>query len=136
MVPTHGSRYDVDLKERKLHAVYWTEEPFPVRRGTWFYKSFSDVAYTPYEEALAEKIEVSRSLGFVCLFRFSEWRHSTDAVRHCLCRPLQGEYKLICRTGEWQKRIDLPNGETIVFHNKNQILHYETSNTWTAVTVR
>ena len=56
-VPTQGGRYDVDLKGRMLVAVYWDEEPFPVRRATWFWKVTGD-AWMPYEETIAEKLEV------------------------------------------------------------------------------
>ncbi|XP_055331613.1 SEC23-interacting protein-like isoform X2 [Paramacrobiotus metropolitanus] len=97
MVPTQGGRYDVSLKEKRLFAVYWDEEAYPVRRGTWFWKAAGE-AWVPYEEPVAEKLE--------------------------------GEYKLICRTGEWQKRIDLPGGETIVLHSETTMIHYDSTKTW------
>ena len=67
IVATQGGRYDVDLKERKLLAVYWEEEAFPVRRGTWFWKLTGEV-YVPYEESIAEKLEVRFVLYCLLLF--------------------------------------------------------------------
>ncbi|GAV03438.1 hypothetical protein RvY_13861 [Ramazzottius varieornatus] len=99
-IPTQGGRYDVDLKGRKLVAVYWEEEPFPVRRATWFWKVTGDL-WIPYEETIADKLE--------------------------------GEYKLICRTGQWQKRIDLPGGETIILHSETAMIHYDATKSWADV---
>ncbi|OQV16550.1 SEC23-interacting protein [Hypsibius exemplaris] len=100
IISTQGGRYDVDLKERKLTAVYWEEEKFPVRRGTWFSKMAGEV-FVPYEEQIADKLE--------------------------------GEYRLICKTGDWQKRIDLPGGETIILHSENAMIHYDATKSWTDV---
>lgn len=58
IISTQGNRYDVSLKERKLHAVYWDEEAYLVRRGTWFWKAVGEV-WVPYEEVIADKLEVS-----------------------------------------------------------------------------
>ena len=40
---------------------------------------------------------------------------------------LQKEYKAVATTGTWNKKIDLPRGETIIFHNANVIVHYRPS---------
>ncbi|CAG0920609.1 unnamed protein product [Notodromas monacha] len=50
-------RYDVNVVLRTRHSVYWTEEPTPVRRATWFYREPLDVQFTPYDERFAAKLE-------------------------------------------------------------------------------
>jgi hypothetical protein len=62
IVQTQGGRYDVDLKKRKLTAVYWDEEAFAVRRGTWFWKVAGEI-FVPYEETIADKLEVWSSFS-------------------------------------------------------------------------
>ena len=47
----------------------------------------------------------------------------------------QGEYRLICKTGDWQKRIDLPGGETIILHSDSAMIHYDATKSWTDVAV-
>ena len=41
LVATDGGRYDVCITDRVKTAVYWNEEPLPIRRCSWFYKSNS-----------------------------------------------------------------------------------------------
>ncbi|XP_062410803.1 phospholipase DDHD2 [Sardina pilchardus] len=57
VVPIEGRRYDVRLKERSRHAVYWTEPPSEVRRCLWFYKGNKESAYTPYSENTGQVLE-------------------------------------------------------------------------------
>lgn len=58
VVPVEGRRYDVRLKERSRHAVYWSEPPSEVRRCLWFYKGNKESAYTPYSENTSQVLEV------------------------------------------------------------------------------
>ncbi|CAG0883480.1 unnamed protein product [Darwinula stevensoni] len=57
LVCTDGGRYDVNIFNRTRHAAYWTEDPLPVRRATWFYKGPLESTYTPYDERFANKLE-------------------------------------------------------------------------------
>ncbi len=59
IVPTHGGRFDVDLDSYKREAVYWKENKTDVRRCTWFCRGESEVKLIPYEENVAEILEVS-----------------------------------------------------------------------------
>ena len=63
VVPVEGSRYDVRLKERSRHAVYWSEPPSEVRRGLWFYKGSKESGYTPYPEDASHILEVRELIG-------------------------------------------------------------------------
>eukprot|EP00794_Sanderia_malayensis_P001092 gene1092-436_t len=38
---------------------------------------------------------------------------------------LESEYKLISENGLWSKKVDLPCGDTVIFHNANVIVHYK-----------
>lgn len=58
IVSTDGGRYDVDIGTRLRRAIYWEEEPTPIRRCSWFYKREIDNRYVPYDEAQAQKLEV------------------------------------------------------------------------------
>jgi phospholipase DDHD2 len=57
VIPTDGGRYDVSLKERRKHAIYWDEPIANVRRCTWFYKGNNHHWYMPYDEDTADKLE-------------------------------------------------------------------------------
>lgn len=47
------------ISERLRRAVFWDDsEPCPVRRCSWFKKGPLDAQPTPYEEDVAEKLEV------------------------------------------------------------------------------
>ena len=59
IIATDGGRYDVKFYKRLRCAIYWEEEPCPVRRCTWFYRTESDRWLQPYEEAIAQRLEVS-----------------------------------------------------------------------------
>lgn len=59
ILSTNGGRYDINLRERSRHAIYWDEAPSKVRRCTWFYKSDGENKFVPYEEDLAGTLEVS-----------------------------------------------------------------------------
>ena len=48
LVPTHGGRFDVCIKERTKSAVFWKEDaPYPIRRCSWFYQSNVDGRCVP-----------------------------------------------------------------------------------------
>lgn len=56
---TDGGRHDVCISERLRRAVFWDDaEPCPVRRCSWFKKGPLDAQPTPYDEDVAEKLEV------------------------------------------------------------------------------
>lgn len=38
VISADGGRYDVCIADRTKNAVYWKEEPLPIRRCSWFYK--------------------------------------------------------------------------------------------------
>ena len=61
IVATDGGRYDVKFYERMRYAIYWKEDSCPVRRCTWFYHTESDRWLQPYEEEIAQQLEVSSS---------------------------------------------------------------------------
>ena len=56
-VSVDGGRYDVNISQRTKTAVYWTEDPIPIRRCSWFYKSNSDGRWNPYDEETAARLE-------------------------------------------------------------------------------
>lgn len=59
MVAVDGGRYDVNILRRQRIAVYWEGTPTEVRRCSWFFKGNNDGRFTPYEENIATKLEVS-----------------------------------------------------------------------------
>ena len=58
IISVQGGRYDVDLIERSRTAVYWDEAASYVRRCSWFYKEDGESRFLPYEESIADKLEV------------------------------------------------------------------------------
>ena len=66
-IATDGGRYDVKFYERKRYAIYWEEECCPVQRCTWFYRTESDRWLQPYEEAIAQRLEVSNVYRIHCV---------------------------------------------------------------------
>ncbi|CAK0849510.1 unnamed protein product, partial [Prorocentrum cordatum] len=56
-VPVECGRYDVDLRDRKLRAVYWDEPERSVLRSLWFHGRGGEAL--PYEEQDAEEIEAA-----------------------------------------------------------------------------
>ena len=58
LVPVLGRRYDVDVAARSLLPVYWECAPGAVRRCSWFSRGVHEAKFTPYEEQVAEKLEV------------------------------------------------------------------------------
>ena len=54
-----GNRFDVQIADRKCYPVYWSEEPYPVRRSGWLWKKRSESRFTPYDEAVSANIEVT-----------------------------------------------------------------------------
>ncbi|XP_042565397.1 phospholipase DDHD2 [Clupea harengus] len=74
VVPVEGSRYDVRLKERSRHAVYWSEPPSEVRRGLWFYKGSKESGYTPYPEDASHILEEA----YRSAVALNEWRKKVE----------------------------------------------------------
>eukprot|EP00057_Strongylocentrotus_purpuratus_P034703 XP_796242.3 PREDICTED: phospholipase DDHD2 [Strongylocentrotus purpuratus] len=95
IISTNGGRYDVSLSERLRFAIYWDEQPSPVRRCTWFYKSDSENRFIPYEEQMANMLEE--------------------------------EYRTASMQNQWHRRLELSDGETIIMHNPNVIVHFRPS---------
>ena len=56
-VSVDGGRFDVNISQRIKTAVYWVEDPIPIRRCSWFYKSNSDGRWNPYDEETAARLE-------------------------------------------------------------------------------
>ena len=59
VVATDGGRYDVDLDSMKRESVYWDEKKTEVRRCTWFYRGEGELKLIPYQENVAEILEVT-----------------------------------------------------------------------------
>ena len=70
VVPTDGGRYDTDLDTLTRGAIYWKEQPCMVRRCTWFYKGDAENKLVPYEENIAQILEV----GFKNIANFRKYR--------------------------------------------------------------
>ncbi|XP_058055722.1 SEC23-interacting protein [Anopheles bellator] len=50
-----------------------------------------------------------------------------------VAEQLEGEYKDAATTGEWHRRVTIPNGETVVFHGPSVIVHFlktQNPDTW------
>ena len=56
-VSVDGGRYDVNIALRTKSAVYWVEDPLPIRRCSWFFKSNSDGRWNPYDEGTSTRLE-------------------------------------------------------------------------------
>ncbi|KAI5624567.1 phospholipase DDHD2 isoform X1, partial [Silurus asotus] len=72
VVATEGRRYDVRLKERRRHAIYWDQAPSEVRRCSWFHKGNKEVFYTPYTEEMSELLEDS----YMIAMSLNEWKRN------------------------------------------------------------
>ncbi|XP_046717786.1 phospholipase DDHD2 isoform X1 [Silurus meridionalis] len=72
VVATEGRRYDVRLKERRRHAIYWDQAPSEVRRCSWFHKGNKEVFYTPYTEEMSELLEDS----YMISMSLNEWKRN------------------------------------------------------------
>ncbi|KAK9889140.1 hypothetical protein WA026_004410 [Henosepilachna vigintioctopunctata] len=64
IVPTDGSRFDVDISNRLRMPIYWKAEPAEVRRCSWFYKSSTSTKYLPYDEHIASNLEEEYKKSF------------------------------------------------------------------------
>ncbi|KAK2711679.1 hypothetical protein QYM36_012702, partial [Artemia franciscana] len=60
-----GNRFVVQIVDRKCYPVYWSEEPYPVRRSGWLWKKRLESRFTPFDEAVSAKIEAR--YRFCCL---------------------------------------------------------------------
>lgn len=69
------------------------------------------------------------------------WKGEADEVRRCswfykaldskfvpyeesVADKLEEEFKVSALSGEWHKKVPLPNGETVVFHGPTVIVHF------------
>ena len=68
VVSTDGGRYDVDLLKKTRTAVYWDEVSTHVRRASWFFRPEGSSKLVPFEEDIADRLEV-----FMSAFAGSEW---------------------------------------------------------------
>jgi hypothetical protein len=81
IVPTDGGRYDVNLDKKTREPVYWEEPATVVRRCTWFYKGDGGMKLVPYEEELAEQLEVSIAYGYIIFYALpSACLHNTKLL--------------------------------------------------------
>jgi hypothetical protein len=69
------------------------------------------------------------------------WTGDTNEVRRCswfykvdsrfvpyeegIADLLEHEYQEAFNTNDWHRRVELPNGETVVFHDANVIVHFQ-----------
>lgn len=83
------------------------------------------------------------------------WSASADEVRRCswfykgidsrfvpyeedVADRLEQEYRVASELGEWNKKLPLPNGETIVFHGPSVMVHFlqaQSPDSWSVNTV-
>lgn len=80
MVATDGGRYDVNILRRQRSAVYWEGTPTEVRRCSWFFKANNDSKFTPYEENIATKLEVSAFNIQLLYTEYAIFRNKTKNV--------------------------------------------------------
>ncbi|XP_074525979.1 triacylglycerol hydrolase DDHD2 isoform X2 [Halichoeres trimaculatus] len=74
VVAVEGERYDVHVKERKRHAVYWEQAPTEVRRCTWFYKGDKDTRFFPYPEDFSQSLEEA----YMIAVTLDEWKRKLE----------------------------------------------------------
>lgn len=69
------------------------------------------------------------------------WKGESNEVRRCswfykidsrflpyeegIADLLEHEYQEALSTNDWHRRVELPNGETVVFHDANVIVHFQ-----------
>jgi len=53
-----NTHYTVDINSRLLISNYSDEKPKKLIRGTWFYMHTSTSKYIPFEESIADNIEI------------------------------------------------------------------------------
>lgn len=83
------------------------------------------------------------------------WSAAADEVRRCswfykgidsrfvpyeedVAERLEQEYRVASELGEWNKKLPLPNGETIVFHGPSVMVHFlqaQSPDSWSVNTV-
>uniref|UniRef100_A0A671VWG2 DDHD domain containing 2 n=1 Tax=Sparus aurata TaxID=8175 RepID=A0A671VWG2_SPAAU len=73
VVAVDGERYDVYVKERRRHAVYWEQGPTEVRRCTWFYKGDKDTRFMPYPEDFSKSLE-----AYMIAVTLDEWNRKLE----------------------------------------------------------
>ncbi|XP_036952794.1 phospholipase DDHD2-like isoform X2 [Acanthopagrus latus] len=74
VVAVDGERYDVYVKERRRHAVYWEQSPTEVRRCTWFYKGDKDTRFMPYPEDFSKSLEEA----YMIAVTLDEWNRKLE----------------------------------------------------------
>ncbi|CAL8347893.1 unnamed protein product [Lota lota] len=70
VVAVEGERYDVRVRERRRHAVYWEQAASEVRRCTWFYKGDKDLRFFPYSEDMGSRLEDA----YMIAVTLDEWK--------------------------------------------------------------
>ena len=58
VISTDGGRYDVDLLKKTRTAIYWDEVTTQVRRASWFFRPEGSSKLMPFEEDVANILEV------------------------------------------------------------------------------
>lgn len=117
LISTDGGRHDVDIRARKRMAVYWQAEANEVRRCSWFFKTI-DCSFVPFAEDMAELLEqeykVSDGGDLWYLNGYLNFVYSTQDAHE---------------SKQWQRKITLPNGETVQIHEANLMMHYISTST-------
>ena len=83
-VATDGGRYDVDLDSMKREAVYWKANKTDVRRCTWFYRGEGETKLIPYDQNLADLLEVCLTGGLHYYIQV-EFASHFDVITECEC---------------------------------------------------
>ena len=91
LVPTDGTRYDVDIWKGTRSPVYWEGPSQDIRRCSWFHRSSKDGLWQPYDEDIAALLEDEYRIAFTT----DSWRrrmgvgggqwvmiHSEEVIRH------------------------------------------------------
>ena len=64
LVPTDGTRYDVDIWKGTRSPVYWEGPSQDIRRCSWFHRSSKDGLWQPYDEDIAALLEDEYRIAF------------------------------------------------------------------------
>eukprot|EP00092_Neocalanus_flemingeri_P040429 GFUD01044030.1.p1 GENE.GFUD01044030.1~~GFUD01044030.1.p1 ORF type:complete len:1043 (-),score=301.73 GFUD01044030.1:134-3262(-) len=90
-IPVDGTRYDVMIDRRVKVPVYWPGKELAIRRCSWFHRSSAEGRWIPYEEEVADKLELEyqaacREGRWQCkvVFDSGEWvmLHSPEVMMH------------------------------------------------------
>ena len=129
VVAVDGERYDVYVKERRRHAVYWEQSPTEVRRCTWFYKGDKDTRFMPYPEDFSKSLEVVWHWPITLLSPMTSdlilpLNLLVPYFSFHICSSLipalpifQEAYMIAVTLDEWNRKLEFPTGETVILHN-------------------